>query len=159
MIIIVEGPDGAGKTTIIEQLMESHPGSVYRHFSNPKTKEEADNYWKVYAEAVSLADPAKVHIFDRSWYSDVVYGPIFRGRLEMDPMHVKMLEALVKTHGGGFVIYCIAPLKTLWSRCKQRGETFVLSKDKLDEVSRSYAHVMATQCGLPVVRYDTGATW
>lgn len=159
MIIIVEGPDGAGKTTIIKQLMESLPGSLYRHFSNPKTKEEADNYWKVYAEAVSSADPTKVHIFDRSWYSDVVYGPIFRGRLEMDPMHVKMLEALVKTHGGGFVIYCTAPLKTLWSRCKQRGETFVLSKDKLDEVSRSYAHVMATQCGLPVIRYDTGAAW
>ena len=58
MIIIVEGPDGAGKTTIIKQLMESHPGSFYRHFSNPKTEEEADNYWKVYAEAVSLADPS-----------------------------------------------------------------------------------------------------
>lgn len=159
MIIIVEGPDGAGKTTIIKQLMESHPGSSYRHFSNPKTEEEANNYWKVYAEAISLADPAKVHIFDRSWYSDVVYGPIFRGRLEMDPMHVKMLEALVKTHGGGFVLYCTAALKTLWSRCKQRGETFVLSKDKLDEVSKSYAHVMATQCGLPVVRYDTGISW
>ena len=139
--------------------MESHPGSLYRHFGNPKTEEEAYNYWKVYAEAVSLVDPAKVHVFDRSWYSDVVYGPIFRGRLDMDPMHVKMLEALVKTHGGGFVIYCTAPLKTLWARCKQRGETFVLSKDKLDEVSKSYAHVMATQCGLPVVRYDTGAKW
>lgn len=139
--------------------MESLPGSLYRHFGNPKTEEEADNYWKVYAEAVSSVDPTKVHIFDRSWYSDVVYGPIFRGRLEMDPMHVKMLEALVKTHGGGFVLYCTAPLKTLWARCKQRGETFVLSKDKLDEVSRSYAHVMATQCGLPVIRYDTGAAW
>lgn len=155
MIIIVEGPDGAGKSTLIDKLLKSYPGSSYQHFSNPKTDEEAWNYWKVYAEAIEATDPTKVTIFDRSWYSDVVYGPIFRNRLEMDPLHVKMLEALVQTHGGGHVIYCTAPVNVLWSRCQKRGEKYVLSKDKLAEVANSYVNVMATQCGLPVVKFDT----
>ena len=159
MIIIVEGPDGAGKSTLIEQLLKSHPGSSYKHFSNPKTDDEAFNYWQVYAKAIEDTDPTKVTVFDRSWYSDVVYGPIFRNRLEMDPMHVRMLEAMVQVHGGGSVIYCTAPTNVLWSRCQKRGEKYVLSKDKLAEVSKSYASIMATQCGLPVVRYDTSVTW
>lgn len=159
MIIIVEGPDGAGKSTLIDKLMKSHPGSSYKHFSNPKTDEEAYGYWKVYAQAIEETDPNKVTVFDRSWYSDVVYGPIFRDRLEMDPMHVKMLESLVQTHGGGHVIYCTAPVNVLWARCQRRGEKFVLSKDKLAEVAKSYGNVMATQCSLPVARYDTSVQW
>ncbi len=159
MIIIVEGPDGAGKSTLIDQLLKSYPGSSYKHFSNPKTDEEAFGYWKVYAEAIEETDPTKVTVFDRSWYSDVVYGPIFRNRLEMDAMHVKMLEALVLTRGGGHVIYCTAPVNVLWSRCQKRGEKYVLSKDKLAEVAKSFSDVMATKCSLPVVRFDTNAKY
>lgn len=159
MIIIVEGPDGAGKTTRINQLLESHPGSSYQHFSNPKTPQEADDYWQVYAKAIKDTDPNKVAIFDRSWYSDRVYGPIFRERMEMLDLHVEMLEALVYKHGGGFVIYCTAPTKLLWKRCQERGEKFVLSESKLDAVRESYESVMKTDCHLPVIRIDTSAKW
>lgn len=155
MIIIVEGPDGAGKSTLIESLLKSHPGSVSKHFGHPKSSEEALNYWRIYAQAIEDAPVDSLTIFDRSWYSDVVYGPIFRDTVEMDALHVKMLEALVMTRGGGYVIYCTAPIRTLWSRCKKRGEEYVPSEDKLIEVSRAYNAVMAKQCGLPVVRYDT----
>lgn len=158
MIIIVEGPDGAGKSTLIKSMLKSHPGSTCKHFGSPKTDEEAFGYWKVYAQAIEDTDPTTVTIFDRSWYSDVVYGPIFRNRLEMDPMHVKMLELMVQMHGGGHVIYCKAPISVLWARCKKRGETYVLSKEKLTEVAKSYSSIMATQCRLPVIHYDTGTS-
>jgi len=159
MIIIVEGPDGAGKTTRIDQLLASHPGSVYRHFSNPKTDEEAFGYWKVYAQNITNCDPTKLTVFDRSWYSDVVYGPIFRDRVEMDLVHVEMLESLVITHGGGFVLYCTAPTHVLWKRCQERGEKFVLSREKLNQVAISYADVMKNNCKLPCMRVDTNAAW
>ena len=159
MIIIVEGPDGAGKTTRINQLLDAHPGSSYKHFSNPKTSQEADDYWKVYTEAVKASDPNKVTIFDRSWYSDRVYGPIIRGHMEMLYQHVEMLEALVYRYGGGYVIYCTAPTHLLWKRCQERGETFVLSKEKLEAIRESYELVMKNDCKLPVMRIDTSAKW
>lgn len=155
MIIIVEGPDGAGKSTLIEKLLRAHPDSKAVHFSNPKTDEEAFGYWKVYAEAILATDPNKVTIFDRSWYSDRVYAPIFRNRIEMDITHLTMLEALVIWHGGGHVIYCHAPYATLWTRCQKRGETYVTSKDKLIAVANAYHEVMTNECGLPVISYDT----
>lgn len=160
MIIIVEGPDGAGKTTTINALLKSHPGSTTRHFSNPKSDEEAYDYYKVYAQAIKEADPEKVTIFDRSWYSDLVYGPVIRNRQEMSNLHAEMLEALVISNGGGgFVIYCTAPLSVLWSRCKKRGETYIQNIEQLGKISDGYKKVLSSKCSLPVIRFDTAARW
>lgn len=155
MIIIVEGPDGAGKSTLIKQLLDSHPGSTMKHFSKPNTDEEALNYWQVYMDAVLEADPTKLTIFDRSWYSDLVYAPVMRHRDEMDIRHVKMLESLVVTHGGGYVIYMTATLNVLWKRCTVRGEHYVKTKEQLAALAQGYSDVFANACSLPVVRYDT----
>ena len=159
MIIIVEGPDGAGKTTTIQELLKSHPGSISRHFGNPKTEEEAFDYYKVYAQAIKEADPTKVTIFDRSWYSDLVYGPVIRNVQEMSYLHAEMLEALVISNGGGFVVYCTAPLSVLWSRCKKRGETYIQNIEQLGKISEAYKKVFSTKCNLPVIRFDTAARW
>jgi thymidylate kinase len=152
MIIIVEGPDGAGKTTLIGKLQMSIKNTKVIHFSNPKTDEEAFNYWKVYATAIKEATGTT--IFDRSWYSDMVYGPVFRGREEMSQLQASMLEALVVTNGGGFVIYCTAPTNVLWTRCQRRGETFVRTYEKLREIVEGYKTVF-TNSILPVVKNDT----
>lgn len=158
MIIIVEGPDGAGKTTLVNKLLASHPNSVCKHFGKPESNEAALVYWKVYALAVLNTNKDVLTIFDRSWYTDMVYGPILRHRLEMEALYVKMLEALVLTNGGGYVIHCTAPTKLLWSRCKARGEELITSVDMLDDISNAYEYVFANKCGLPVVRYDTRPT-
>lgn len=159
MIIIVDGPDGAGKTTLINSLLKSHPGSSYKHFSNPKSDEEAFNYYQVYAAAIVATDPNKVTVFDRSWLSDLVYGPVIRHRKEMSDLHAEMLESMVVAHGGGFIIYCTAPLKMLWSRCQKRGETYIKSYEMLGEIADGYRTVMMSRKTLPVVRYDTAARW
>lgn len=159
MIIIVEGPDGAGKTTVIEKLLKSHPGSSYRHFSYPETDEEAFNYYQTYAQAIKETDPTRVTLFDRSWYSDLIYGPIFRNRQEMSFLHAEMLDALVITHGGGFIIYCTAPLNILWARCKKRGESFIKNIAQLEKISDDYRSILSTKCTLPVIRFDTAARW
>lgn len=159
MIIIVEGPDCAGKSSLIEKLLKSHPGSTSKHFSAPKNDQEAFDYWQVYAKAIQDTDPTKVTIFDRSWLSDLVYGPVMRERQEMSDLHAQMLDALVVTHGGGFVIYCTAPLKTLWDRCMKRGETYIKDMETLGRISEGYVKVIGSKCTLPVVRYDTAARW
>jgi thymidylate kinase len=155
MIIIIEGPDGAGKTTTINKLLKSHPGSTTVHFSNPLTDEEAFGYWKVYAKAILDSDPNGVTFFDRSWYSDMVYAPIFREREEMSQLHCERLNSLLVHHGGGHIVYCTASPSRLWKRCKKRGEDYVKTKALLDQVSIAYENIMYTQDTLPVIRFDT----
>lgn len=160
MIVIVEGPDGAGKTTLIEQLKQGSRNAVYHHFGAPASDEEAFDYYKTYAAAINSCTPDVLNIFDRSWYSDMVYGPVMRGRLEMSREHADMLAAMVVANGGGMVIYCTAPLKVLWSRCRTRGEEYVTKYEQLKDIAERYADVMRNCVRyLPVVRYDTSARW
>ena len=160
MIYIIEGPDGAGKTTLVEQIKKSHMNAKVLHFGAPQTPEEADNYYKVYAEAISAKRDDEVLIFDRSWYSDMVYGPVMRNRQEMTQEHADMLSAMVVACGGGIIIYCTAPIKVLWARCQRRGETYLQNQAQLRAIATGYSKVMAENVRfLPVVRYDTAARW
>ena len=161
MIYIIEGPDGAGKTTLVEQIRKSNYNAVVKHFGAPQTPEEADNYYKVYAKAINdMHSDSEVLIFDRSWYSDMVYGPVMRNRQEMTQEHADMLSAMVVARGGGIIIYCTAPIKVLWSRCQHRGETYLQNQAQLQAISIGYSKVMAENVRfLPVVRYDTAARW
>lgn len=160
MIYIIEGPDGAGKTTLVEQIKKSHMNAKVLHFGAPQTPEEADNYYKVYVEAINAKRDDEVLIFDRSWYSDMVYGPVMRNRHEMTQEHADMLSAMVVARGGGIIIYCTAPIKVLWSRCQRRGETYLQNQAQLQAISIGYSKVMAENVRfLPVVRYDTAARW
>ena len=160
MIYIIEGPDGAGKTTLVEQIKKSHMNAKVLHFGAPQTPEEADNYYKVYAEAISAKRDDEVLIFDRSWYSDMVYGPVMRNRQEMTQEHADMLSAMVVACGGGIIIYCTAPIKVLWARCQRRGETYLQNQAQLQAIATGYSKVMAENVRfLPVVRYDTAARW
>lgn len=156
-IIIIEGPDGAGKSTVVKQLLESHPGATLMHFSNPLTDQDDRDYWKVYTRAIANGDwKNNTLIMDRSWYSDIVYGPIFRKTRYIDKEMLTLLENVVVSNGGGYVVYVTASLSKLWSRCLKRGEAFVQTKELLNQVALAYEIVMYTECKLPVLRIETG---
>lgn len=157
--IIVEGPDGAGKTTFINQLLISHPRALYQHFGAPANEEEADNHWRVYAKFIKGAEHEHTVILDRAWYSDQVYGPVMRGRFELDHSKQTALELLIKACGGGVIIYLTAPTPVLWKRCIERGETYIPDEDTLDKIKVRYEEVMKRPLYLPVLRMDTGVEW
>lgn len=158
MIFIIEGPDGAGKTTLVNQLKQALPQAKVEHFGAPETDDDAFNYWQKYAWAIKDVQPGETVIFDRSWYSDLVYGPIMRDRQEMSQAHADMLSAMVVASGGGIIIYCNAPVKVLWSRCKARGETYITSQELLGRIAVLYGTVMSKYVSyLPVIPYNTAA--
>ena len=156
---IVEGPDGAGKTTLVEKLVAAHPDAVRVHFDKPKTDEEAFNYWKVYLQCIKDHANDRVVVFDRCWYSDLVYGPVMRGRDELPPDALDILEMAVKACGGGVIMYCTGRPDVLWSRCKKRGETFIRTTDQMRRLHDLYEDIMKLPKYLPVIRYDTTARW
>ena len=155
MFIIVEGPDGAGKTTLIEKLkhqldQDDHKCEVV-HFGKI---DNPDEYFDIYRKEIRKHFPDETVIFDRSWYSDRVYGPVMRNTIEMSKDQAQLLDLDVFTYGGGMIIYCDAPLEVLWARCRERGETYIETPEQLDALKMMYQLIMK-EATLPVVYYDT----
>lgn len=91
-VIIIEGPDNVGKTTLISQLFKKinngYNRIYYIHFSKPKADdpiyaaiEQKNMYEKTVGDVIYLkeADIADVVILDRSWLGEYVYGCKYRG--------------------------------------------------------------------------------
>lgn len=105
-MIIVEGPDGAGKSTLCQQLMNS--GLVNKTLDSPRIagkgnvermKYETDRYLRLYAD-----DPAVV--VDRMIFSEMAYGPVLRGG-SVFTMAEYLNYLLQIQNSKSFVIFCL----------------------------------------------------
>lgn len=73
--IIVEGMDGSGKTTLVKHLAHQFP--QLEVVTRPKDV-HFDIWWP---SELDRLDTAPVPIYDRFFYSELVYGPIIRGKI------------------------------------------------------------------------------
>ncbi len=132
MNIIIEGPDGAGKSYLAEQLAEQLNLRIV-HFVAPTDEFSQFDMYRDF-----LID-AKNVILDRAWYSDMVYGPIFRGKAEIRSDAMWELERGAEDT---IVIYCTGPVHAMWLAAQERGETFVENYNQYQEICRCYDEVM-----------------
>lgn len=143
MIIILEGPDGAGKSTLASKLSQD---TRFPIVSN-KQKDGGYGYYRELIETDNI-------ILDRAWYSEMVYGPIKRvvSRISKDQM--LGLEHRLSTTYGGLIIHCTAPTVVLWDRCITRGEDYITDYGMLDNLRTSFVNIFAGQHYIPVVKYE-----
>lgn len=149
----MEGNECTGKTTEAEHLAKMLDGRI-EHFSAPKTPEEAANYWKVYLKAIMQVADNETVIFDRSWISDMVYGPVLRHTEEMTLEMANLLNIAAASKGGR-VIYCCAPLKVITARWRKRGDWLIKDAKTLSSLQARYAYVMTQIKNIPVYYYNT----
>ena len=150
MIIIIEGPDGAGKTTLMKRMAEQ-TGYPTRSFSYPRSKEEKDGMFDMYVNAIKSVDNL---IMDRSWYSDMVYAPIMRQ--EHSPINIMKMNDLedILAVRGALIIHCTDDVPVLWQRCNLRGEDYVSSVRQLHDIKFGYEDLFhVTPHIIPVTRY------
>jgi len=94
-VIIIEGPDNIGKTTLAKELAKEFHGTVV-HSAAPVKKGAAalkEQLGKLSIELAKLEDEtgAELEIWDRSIIGEAVYGPLYRaGQYD----HVMYFEAL-----------------------------------------------------------------
>ena len=150
MFIIIEGPDGAGKTMLANKLRDQ-TGYMLLHRSQPKTEEDKI---KMMDEYLQVLKSGKNCIMDRSWYSEMVYGPVMRGVSIISYPQMYTLEKQL-AHAGGLIIHCTGSLQTLWKRCITRGEDYIVDKDTLAKICNGFETVMNEVPHLvPVVTYE-----
>lgn len=157
-IIIVEGADCSGKSTLASQLCAAFPELQYVHFSNLKNVRRS--LARMYVEA---AMPAIIGhqpvLMDRCWLSELPYGKVFRPKynLRVDCADIRMIERLMLTCDP-MVIYC-EPDWQIVRKCfieRQEGE-YLESVHQLYKVRTMYRNSMH-QTHLDVIQYDWTST-
>lgn len=149
MIIIIEGIDGSGKTTLAKQL-SAQTGYPIIHKSNPKDDVEK---LRMMGEYLQLVRGNKNVIFDRCWYSEMAYGPVMRDKSYISFPQMYELERHA-AKAGALIIYCTGPLHVLWNRCQKRGENYVVSRDNFNEIYKEFEDIFRSPHFIPVARYE-----
>lgn len=150
MIFIIEGPEGSGKTTLAQQI-SMMTGYPIVHRDKPKDDKEKAEMLGQYLQDIKSG---KNMIYDRCWYSEIVYGPIMRDASVLTYPQMYELEQLVAVKGG-MIIYCTGPKLAMFKRAQRRGEEYVTDKETHIAICDAY-DALFNSCPhyLPLVKYE-----
>jgi thymidylate kinase len=157
MIIILEGPDGGGKTTLAEtlraQLQSNRMTHVIKHgpYKGVGSEDLCKMYFRSMSQALTYDDNV---IMDRSWLSEPIYGRVYRdGTSRIDMPRRRMLERVALARGA-VVIHCQPDFELCAETFKARQPIEYLDNlEQLRDVYDEYEQ-LAQQTSLPVIHYD-----
>lgn len=158
-VVIFEGPDGGGKTTLAHALSREWASALFTHcgaFTNVNERPLVDLYR---AAAAPALDGVCDVLLDRSWLSEVPYGDAFRGGYyRLTHEDVVALEQELIDRVKPLVVLCLPPLETCLATFRGRPrEEYLRSQEQLAHV---YSGYLKLRTALPVLRYDyTDPAW
>lgn len=126
MLIIVEGPDCAGKSTLVERLagkLTRRDDAAVRVLH--KRKPTASTFLDEYLTPLLTYRPGGDHVVCDRWHlGEVVYPVVFRRPSLLDASSWRYLEAYLRARGA-LVVHLSAPLHQLKRRLASRGDDLV----------------------------------
>lgn len=149
MLVILEGPDATGKTTLAESISRAYNCEI-RKCGPPLTERP----FYEYQTQLHACARARV-VYDRFFHGESVYGPIFREH-GLTPVEQFYLE-LEATWLNAVVIWCTAPRQVVVDRIEARENQSFFDKQLLmrfDEVNAGYKRVIAA-CRMKQLHYDS----
>lgn len=130
-MIIVEGPDGAGKSTLCDMLLDG--GIITKLVQSPgRTRgkvpllEQTLRYMRLYRKDHNTA-------VDRFMWSELVYGPILRDKCKFsNSNYMAALQELMYT--GCIIIFCLPGIENLKFKSDENSQVIV----NADRIYHSY---------------------
>ena len=147
MIWLVVGCDGTGKSEFCKRL-SCKTGMPVIHMDKPKTEEEKENMFKQYRD---LFMEKNDFIMDRSFYCEMVYGPVMRDKSWISIEHMVQLEEILSTKGA-FVVHCTDDAERIMARFATTHEDYVTMQDQVEALLMGYKVILAGS-SLPVLLY------
>lgn len=159
-LVILEGPDGAGKTTLAEMICQEarKPATarnvlIRNHGAYPGMLNVAGQYLASIEAATEMRAPLVV--MDRSWISEPIYGAAMRGganrikQLDAQYLEMKAREA------GALLVFCLPPFE----QCRRAWESrrtieYVGDVDRLRQVYDGYCEAFDSVFRIQKVLYD-----
>lgn len=137
MLVILEGPDGSGKTTLANTLCEEY------NFNNitPVPREWPEQFGTAADLFRNLANDEKLYVMDRCFITEWIYRVVM-----YDKTPTINLEQIVKllTYWSSNVYYVFCFNKNAYSNAINRGETYVATQSLHNEICKAYEFVYNT---------------
>lgn len=138
MIIVLEGPDGSGKSTIAEAIYRKTHATGYRHGPPP-----AGHAFNTFRNTIwsAAASPANC-VVDRLHWGAWPYGNVFRGGSELEMTDILELNSELSS-AGGIIVHVTVPAEVAIQRVRDRGEELseYEAPDKVAAVIAGYEEV------------------
>ena len=120
-LIVVEGVDGAGKSTFIDAIQDDNPSTEVRHCGPLKQAPLIE-----YEAKLRDYDPREQNLFvcDRWHVGELVYGPLLRGSSKMTAAQFEHIELFLDSRGA-LKVHVSASLDTIMERFNARGDDLI----------------------------------
>ena len=155
-ILLIEGVDKVGKTTLINDLKQLFPSAkVYKNNIKPEDKRETTIgrttgiYLGFYQ--IAIANPEEVIIFDRSHITELIYA-YRRGYNPLTYFNWFNYEKKVLL-GSTVIIYLSAPIQVITRRFKEDNETYI-SKEEIQPIVSGY-ELYLRKTSLPKIKLSS----
>ena len=104
-LIIIDGPDGCGKTTLAEKLVEMYNGTYIHHTWSPELQTQMDTYLTNGLELAIEESRNRLVIVDRLWMSEICYSEGIREGTEYPDLHAKLASMVQEENGLNIVCF------------------------------------------------------
>ena len=149
-VVVFEGCDGTGKSTLATLLGTRYGYTVIR--SGRLTADQGDGADAVEGYRAVLGQPGNL-VLDRSFITELVYGPLRTGRSRIDPGQAAQLAFAFADRGGVLVHLTAHPNALAWRLRARDGRSPALGW--IRAVLGSYREVFAALDGAaPIITLD-----
>jgi DNA polymerase III delta prime subunit len=149
-IVILEGPDGAGKTTLAHELATELKADIH-HEGPPERSDLLQYYAHLVDEAFRLG---KDLIFDRLHLGELVYGPILRSQDQLGgKVGLLLFSRLIRSYDVK-VVYCLPPYNVCIDAWAEKHDIVVRDHRIFTRVYDKYATLISTNVLMDSVTWD-----
>lgn len=140
MIVVLEGPDLAGKTTVAERAVKRYGGTVIANGPPPPHGSLVQHYLQQIEDARDRG-PA-LTVFDRLHVGELIYGPLFRSTSRLSTQDVSSIEHALED-ADATKLHIDAEDSILLSRLQHRGDPLIERGDQLLSIASQYRLLFA----------------
>lgn len=148
--LILEGCDGVGKTTLANLLI--HKGYESLHFNYDPNLSIKEKYSRILSK-----DYGANVVLDRSFVSEMVYGPLRRGYSRLSDQDFSELLQMLNKRNGRIILLDADP-QTIFNRIQSRGDAEDKGMDinQITAIRNLYKQLLSPrqECKIDIIRND-----